>query len=52
MFPAVYVYRRPGLTLDLTGEQAHLPPTAVVPGPALDRLSADPDNLLDPGRLR
>ena len=52
MFLAIYIHRRLGLTLDLTEEHLHLPPDAIREGPAFELLSADPDNLRDPVRLR
>ena len=52
MFLAIYVQRRLGLTVDLTDELVHLPPDASREGPAFESLTADPDNLRDPVRLR
>ena len=52
MFLAIYVYRRLGLTLDLTEEHLPLPSDAIREGPAFELLTADPDNLRDPVRLR
>ena len=52
MFFAIYVHRHLGLTLDLTEEHLHLPPDAIRAGPAFESLTAHPDNLRDPVRLR
>ena len=52
MFLAIYVYRRLGLTLDLTEDLPALPPAAVREGPAFGRLTAEPERLRDPAQLR
>ena len=52
MFLSIYVYRQLGLTVNLAdGAREHLPET-VAEGPAFDRLTAEPDRLRDPVRLR
>lgn len=52
MFLSIYVYRRLALTLDLTDDRPVLPRAAIREGPAFRRLTATPENLQDPVRLR
>ena len=52
MFLSIYVYRQLGLTLDLTEDRPVLPQERIREGPAFRRLTAEPDRLRDPVRLR
>ena len=52
MHLSIYVYRRLGLTLDLTEDRPVLPRAAIREGPAFRRLTATPEHLQDPARLR
>ena len=52
MHLSIYVYRRLGLTLDLTEDRPVLPREAIREGPAFRRLTATPEHLQDPARLR
>lgn len=52
MFLSIYVYRRLGLTLDLSQDLPVLPPAAIREGPAFERLTAEPERLRDPAQLR
>ena len=52
MFLSIYVYRRLGVTLDLTEDRPVRPQACIREGPAFRRLTAEPDRLRDPVRLR
>lgn len=51
MFLSVYVYRQLGMTLDISASDYPISGALLMQGPAFDRLTAEPERLLEPDSL-